>query len=159
MTFWKQFRAKSCSIRLKSDDKEEILREIVGNMVKGGTLDPGLADAAIRALLEREQLASTGLGMNVAIPHVKLSGLVRVAASLSIHPEGAEWAAVDGEPVQIFFTVLRPETAGDEHDPERHLDMMRWLARLARDADFRSFALQAKNRTELVELLKEMAGV
>jgi hypothetical protein len=35
---------------------------------------------------------------------------------------------------------------------------MRWIARLSRSSDFRSFALQAKSRTELVELLKEMAS-
>jgi hypothetical protein len=35
---------------------------------------------------------------------------------------------------------------------------MRWIARLARSSDFRSFALQARTRTELVELLKEMSA-
>ena len=97
--------------------------------------------------------------MNVAIPHVKLAGLDKVAASLSVHTTGVEWAAVDGELVNIFFAILRPEEANDQHDPERHLDMMRWIARLARDSDFRSFAMQAHTKRELVDLLKEMANV
>ena len=37
--------------------------------------------------------------------------------------------------------------------------MMRWIARLARDADFRNFALQAKTKAELVALLREMKSV
>jgi hypothetical protein len=37
--------------------------------------------------------------------------------------------------------------------------MMRWIARLGRDRDFRSFALQARTRKDLVDLLKEMSHV
>jgi mannitol/fructose-specific phosphotransferase system IIA component (Ntr-type) len=111
----------------------------------------------VKTLLEREELASTGVGQNVAIPHVKLEGLDEAVASLSVHNEGVEWAAVDGEPVQVLFTVLRPEHAGESHDPDRHLEMMRWVASLSRNGDFRNFAIQARTRTELVDLLKEMS--
>jgi len=156
-TFWKQFKIKSCSADLKSGTKEEVLREIVANMVASGALGKGLGEDAVRALLEREDLASTGVGQNVAIPHVKVEGLDEAVASLSVHVEGVEWAAVDGEPVHVLFTVLRPEQAGANHDPDRHLEMMRWIASLSRNGDFRNFAAQARTRTELVELLKEMS--
>lgn len=159
MSFWKQFKPKACSVKLKSSTKDGVLTEIVGNLVKGGSLDESLAEGAIEALKEREELASTGVGMNVAIPHIKLPGIDRVAASLSVHPDGVEWAAVDGDPVHIYFTILRPESGGEHHDPEQHLEMIRWIARLSRESDFRSFAQQAKTKTELVDLLKEMANV
>jgi mannitol/fructose-specific phosphotransferase system IIA component (Ntr-type) len=110
-------------------------------------------------LIERETVATTGVGHNIAIPHVKLAGLEQAVASLCVHPAGVEWAAVDGEPVHVLFTVLRPDKAGNLHDPERHLEMMRWVARLARERDFRQFALQVRTRTELVDLLKEMSKV
>ncbi len=93
--------------------------------------------------------------MNVAIPHVKLAGLEKAICSLGVHQAGAEWDAVDGAPVKILFTVLRPAEAGEQHDPEQHLEMMRWIAKLGRDADFRNFALQAKTKKELVDLLKD----
>jgi len=157
--FWKHFKAKSCSIALKSSSKAEVLEEIVGNLIAGGALPAELGAAALAALQERERLASTGVGMNVAIPHVKLAGLTRAVANLSVHREGVDWAAVDGESVRVFFTVLRPDQAGDEHDPETHLEMMRWIARLARKRDFRRFSMQAKTKKELVDLLKEMSSV
>jgi hypothetical protein len=37
--------------------------------------------------------------------------------------------------------------------------MMRWIARLGRDPDFRRFAVRVKTKTELVDLLKEMSAV
>lgn len=159
MSFWKQFKPKACSVSLAGATKDEVLREVVEALVKGGALDPKLADAAHLALLERERVASTGVGTAVAIPHVKLAGLTQVVASLCVHSRGVEWAAVDGDAVHVLFTVLRPEKQTDQHDPERHLEMIRWIARLARSADFRAFALQAKTRTALVDLLKEMSEV
>lgn len=159
MSYWKSFKPKSCNTNLKAVDKAGTLDELVENMVKAGVLDESLADTAREALSKREELASTGVGMGVAIPHVKIPGLEKVVCTLSVHREGLEWAAIDGDPVHVFFTVLRPERAGDDHDPERHLEMMTWIARLAREEDFRRFARAAKTKTELVDLLKEMSAV
>ena len=159
MTFWKLFKAKSCSLTLCGSTKEEVLSELVQSLIDGGALEEGLREEVLGALREREGLATTGVGQNVAIPHVKIRGLERAVTSVSVHPTGVEWGAVDGEPVQLFFTVLRPAEESRHHDPEVHLEMMRWIARLGRDRDFRSFALQASTRTQLIDLLKEMAGV
>lgn len=157
--YWKLFKPKNCSIKIVGTSKEEVFEEIVGNLVKGGELPEEHAEAARRALLDREALASTGVGRNVAIPHVKLAELDRVVASLSVHPEGVDWSALDGDPVHIFFTVLRPTRAGEHHDPDRHLAMMQWISRLCREPDFLRFSIASKTKTELVSLLKEMAGV
>jgi mannitol/fructose-specific phosphotransferase system IIA component (Ntr-type) len=159
MNFWKLFKPKACSVQLKAKSKDEALSEVVKNMVLAQVIPEDLGEAAIQALLERERIGSTGVGMSVAIPHVKLKGLERASYSLSVHVEGLEWQAVDAAPVHLLFTVIRPEKGGDQHDPEQHLEMMKWIARLSRDADFRRFATRVKTKTELVDLLKEMSAV
>ena len=128
-------------------------------MVHAGVLAADQEAEALKALTAREELASTGIGMSVAIPHVKIESLNRAVCSLSVHKEGIDWAAVDGNPVHILFTVLRPSEPGPDHDPQRHLEMMRWIAKLARESDFRNFARRTKTKTELVNLLKEMSTV
>ncbi|MEW6074569.1 MAG: PTS sugar transporter subunit IIA [Planctomycetota bacterium] len=157
--YWKLFKPAACSIRLKGATQAEVFDELVENLVKGKALDSALREAARAALLQREAIASTGIGQNVAIPHVKIIGLEEAVVSLSIHPTGVDWHSLDGEPVRILFTVLRPERAGDRHDPDRHLEMMRWISSLGREADFRRFAMGVTNRTELVALLREMSQV
>ena len=159
MSHWKQFKPKACSIRLKAATKELALVEVVANLVQAEVLSDAMAADAEKALLERERTASTGVGMSVAIPHVKLAGLDRAVCSLSVHPEGIPWDAVDGAPVHLLFTVLRPDSKSSVHDPEQHLDLMPWTARLGRDGDFRRFALNVKTKTELVDLLREMSAV
>lgn len=157
MDWHKRFKSKGCTLKLKATSKEEALNEMVDQLLSSSLLKPDLEDAARKALAAREELASTGVGMNVAIPHVKLEGIDEALFSLAVAPDGLEWQAVDGAPVQIIFVVLRPEEPTDLHDPEEHVEIMRWIAGLARDADFRGFALQAKTKAELVGLLKEMA--
>lgn len=156
--YWKLFKPSACSLRLGGETKEEVFAELVDNFVKAKLLGDGLASQARRALLERESLASTGVGQHVAIPHVKLAGLGEAIFSLSIHPGGIEWSALDGESVTILFTVLRPERKSERYDPERHLDMMRWISNLSRDADFRRFAVGVTTKKGLVDLLREMSA-
>ena len=66
---------------------------------------------------------------------------------------------IDGDPVNIFFVVLRPERATDSHDPEHHIERMSWIARLGRQADFRSFVQRTNTKAEMLGLLKEMSAV
>ena len=159
MTFWKEFKSKSCSSRIKASVKEDVLEEVVDLLVKGGDLDASMRDDVLNALLSREQIASTGVGMNVAIPHVKIKGLEKVICSLCVTKGDVDWNAVDGNPVHILFTVLRPERATDEHDPEEHIKRMSWIARLGREPDFRRFVRSAKTKAEMLGLLKEMSAV
>lgn len=158
MDWHKRFKSKGCILKLKATSKEEALNEVVDQLASSKLLPAALEDDARAALKAREELASTGVGMNVAIPHVKLEGLDEAIFSLSVAPDGLEWQAVDGAPVQIVFVVLRPDEPTELHDPEDHVEAMRWIASLARDADFRGFALQARTKAELVGLLKEMAA-
>ena len=72
MNFWKSFKPKSCSVRLQALSKEEALSEVVDNLITGEALPARLKTQALEALLAREKLGSTGVGMGVAIPHVKL---------------------------------------------------------------------------------------
>ncbi len=140
---------------LKASDKAAALEEIANNMVKGKALDPSLCEEVVKVLHAREARATTGVGMNVAISHVSIPGIDAPLCSLSIHKEGLDWSAVDGAPVYLVFTILRPELSAPGHDPDDHISMMRWIAGLGRDGDFRAFARRAGKRSDLIELLKE----
>ena len=158
MYFWKRFEPQACSPSLHATDKEAVLVELVSGLADAGVLAGELVPRALAALVERERVASTGVGHGVAIPHVRVPGLAEAVASLSIHGRGVEWGAIDGEPVQIVFTVLRPYRRGDRHDPAAHLEFMRWVARVAHSSEFRRMALASRSRTELVEHLRAMAS-
>jgi len=156
--YWKLFKPSACNIKLKALTQEDVFVEVVDALVKAKSLDEGRRGAAVQALVEREALASTGVGQSIAIPHVQLEGIDEAVVSLSVHPGGIDWRSLDGQPVHLLFTILRPTQAGPKHDPDRHREMMRWIAQVGQEPDFRRFALAVGNRTELVDLLKEISG-
>ena len=156
--YWRLFKPAACSLKLAGTSRPQVFAEIVDNLVKARLLEAKLRGAAERALVERETLASTGIGQGVAIPHVKLAGIEEALFSLSLVPQGIGWASLDGQDVSILFTVLRPERGSARYHPERHLDMMRWISQLGRDPDFRRFALGVTTKKGLVDLLREMSA-
>lgn len=156
--YWKLFKPSACNVKLKAAAQEDVFVEIVENLVKAKSLAAELRDSCVQALVEREGLASTGIGQTVAIPHVKIDGLEEAVVSLSVHVDGIDWRSLDGQQVHILFTVLRPAEAGPKYDPERHLEMMRWVSQIGQEPDFRRFALKVGTRKELVDLLKEISA-
>jgi mannitol/fructose-specific phosphotransferase system IIA component (Ntr-type) len=86
---------------------------------------PGLdAEALVARLLEREEQQSTGVGNGLALPHAMLPGLEKTVVAVGRTREGVDFAALDSEPVDIFFLLLSAQDAHTEH--------LRVLARLAR---------------------------
>jgi mannitol/fructose-specific phosphotransferase system IIA component (Ntr-type) len=108
----------------------------------------------LRQLHEREALGSTGLGNGVAVPHVKQTRVAEIRLAVAISAAGIPFDAIDGRPVHIMFLVLGTKGAA----PEEHLQVLRWVSGLARNADFRRFARSAGSRDALRELLTEMSG-
>ena len=58
------------------------------------------------AILDRERLVSTGIGIGVAIPHAKLEGYDNFFIAIGIKKGGGiEWNSLDGMPVKIVFMI------------------------------------------------------
>jgi PTS system nitrogen regulatory IIA component len=75
-------------------------------------------------LLERERLGTTGVGKGVAIPHGRLSALPRVHGLFARLERPIDFDSIDGQPVDLIFMLLVPESAGAAH--------LRALARVSR---------------------------
>ena len=98
-------------------DAATVLKALSGLIAAGGVVKD--ADTLYRKLDERERLGSTGIGNGVAVPHCKLKKLDRVVMAIGTSRSGVDFAAVDGEPVRLFFVVLSPEK-----DPAAHLQSL-----------------------------------
>jgi mannitol/fructose-specific phosphotransferase system IIA component (Ntr-type) len=105
---------------------------------------------AVRAVIEREAAASTGLGGEVAVPHATVLGLQRPLMALGFAPDGIDFNAPDGGPAKLVFLILMPPRA---HDQE-----VRILAQIARaviESAARERLLKAKSLNEVLALLSE----
>ncbi|MEO0879848.1 MAG: PTS sugar transporter subunit IIA [Pseudomonadota bacterium] len=103
----------------------------------------GLSAETIRdALLEREQLGSTGVGDGVALPHGKIDGLSKITGVLARLDEPVDFDAVDEQPVDLLFLLLAPSEA-----TAAHLKALAKVSRLLRDEQMRE-ALRGADTAE-----------
>lgn len=102
------------------------------------------------ALLERERLGSTGMSRGVAIPHCRLPGLDRIYGAVARLETPIDFEAVDGEPVDLVFVILAPETAGSDH-----LKALARVSRVLRDQTMCQKLRGAKDAAAIHALLAE----
>ena len=110
---------------LKAKSKKQVLQGLARKAAELAGIDENLA---FEALFRREQLASTGYGYGIAIPHARLPGLKRVMSVFARLDEPLPFDAVDDEPVDLVFLLLAPEHAGADH-----LKALARISRLLRD--------------------------
>jgi PTS system nitrogen regulatory IIA component len=89
-------------------DKEAALRAVVKLMRLPPEVD---RDLLLRVLVERESMASTGVGEGIAIPHVRnpiILSLRQPVIGLCFLSAPVEFGALDGQPVHTLFTLVSP---------------------------------------------------
>ncbi len=138
---------------LAARTKDGALKELLAAAEAAGAFPAKATKGLAKRLSEREAIGSTGLGNTVAVPHVKGDDVARTTLVLARSRPGLEWQAIDGRPVHVLFLLVSPAA-----EPENHLQCLRWIAGLARNADFRRFLLDARDADAMRELLREMTG-
>jgi PTS system nitrogen regulatory IIA component len=67
------------------------------------------------AIMDREKIVSTGIGMGVAIPHAKLADYDDFFIVIGILQKGVDWAALDHAPVRLIFMIGGPDDKQTEY--------------------------------------------
>jgi Kef-type K+ transport system membrane component KefB/mannitol/fructose-specific phosphotransferase system IIA component (Ntr-type) len=122
--------------------------EELGHALRGSLGD--LVEPSLIAVLERELVAPTGLGDEVAIPHASVEGLTRPVVALGLAQHGIDFDAPDGRPARIVFLLLLPPKAF-----EREVRVLAGLARSVFDEKARAALLAATSTDEAVRCLDE----
>jgi len=103
-------------------------------------------------LLERENLASTGLGGGVAVPHprtpLKNAPPVPIAAACFLSSP-IDYGAIDGEPVFVLFLMISPNT-------KAHLQLLARVGFCLRDKSFTAFLREKPDGETLLNRVEEM---
>jgi nitrogen PTS system EIIA component len=137
-------------VDLEASGKEAAIREMVGSLHRAGRLADDDMESVIRLILGREELGSTGIGQGVAVPHTRHPTLQRLVGTVALSQRGVDFAALDGEPVDIFFLLVSPH-----NQPGAHLRALENISRHLKDERFVSFLRQARSREGVIEILEE----
>jgi Kef-type K+ transport system membrane component KefB/mannitol/fructose-specific phosphotransferase system IIA component (Ntr-type) len=117
-----------------------------------GSLLAGRKREARDAVLERERVAPTGLGDEVAIPHAQVDGLDRPLLAFGRSPGGIDFDAPDGKPSRFIFLLLIPPNAYD-----REVRILASIARATFDRRAREELVAASGIEEVTRVLAHSA--
>ncbi|HET9903278.1 MAG TPA: PTS IIA-like nitrogen regulatory protein PtsN [Xanthobacteraceae bacterium] len=112
---------------LKVNTKKQALQELAA---KAAELTGQNERAILEVLMQREKLGSTAVGNGIAIPHGKLPKLESMFGLFARLARPIDFDALDGQPVDLIFVLLAPESAGADH-----LKALARVARLLRDPE------------------------
>ena len=81
-----EYLASARVIDLQARTKDAALRELVGTL--RGVQEVPDADAVLGAVMDREKVLSTGIGLGVAVPHAKIVGVTEFVLAYGRSREG-----------------------------------------------------------------------
>ena len=139
------------STTLRVSSKDEAIDALGALLVHDSELTD--ASTVVQVLRDRESLASTGVGDEVAIPHGRLPSLTQIVAAIAVAPDGVEFDSIDRRPVRIFVAVLAPDRA-----PGDHLRVLARVSRLLRDARIRAELINAREPADVMAILQAEEG-
>jgi PTS system nitrogen regulatory IIA component len=134
--------------RLHASSREGVIKEMVAHLKDSGKIDD--PEGLVTILLDREMLGSTGIGHGVAIPHGRLSGLNEILLVFGRSPEGVDFDAHDGEPVNLIFLLVAPEDSAG-----LHLKTLARISRIIKNPECRKALLGSENGDTLYHTIEE----
>lgn len=98
-------------------------------------------------VLRREAIVSTGIGQNLAIPHVKTDSVSGFFITVGVFRTGVDWDSLDGKPVHLAFLIAGPE------DHEKYLLILSQLMLIVRNPEKRKAVMSADSAESVLGLL------
>ncbi len=138
----------SC-IKLELDGKRklDVIRELVTLIADAGRITD--AELVTSQILDRESLATTGIGGGIAIPHCLSEAASETVLAIGRKRSGVKFDAVDRRPVSLFFLMVGPPGAHNEH-----LRLLSRLARYLHDPGLKGGLLESASPQEMLALFE-----
>ena len=101
-----QFFKKDQVVKLKSREKQHVIRELVEKLQELKLIEN--KERYYAQIIHRESLENTGIGYGFAIPHARTDSVLEFASILGIQKEGIDYQSFDNKPVKFVLLSIFP---------------------------------------------------
>jgi mannitol/fructose-specific phosphotransferase system IIA component (Ntr-type) len=134
-------------MELKSSTKGDALVEIVNDLGKSDAVTD--VEALKTAIIEREEIMSTGVGLTIAVPHAKLPSVKAFTLGIARSSGGIDYDSLDGQPVKIIVTIAAPD-----NDQNTYLRVLASVMHVLRDEEKRKSIMEARTPEQILAMFK-----
>ncbi|UAL53750.1 PTS fructose transporter subunit IIABC [Bacillus sp. CMF21] len=137
-------------VNLAGLTRDDVIDEMIQKLDDAGALS-STSDFK-QAILNREQESSTGIGMNIAIPHGKSIAVKKPRVVFGLKKDGVDWKSLDGTDAKLIFMIAVPK----DSEGNEHLKILQMLSRKLMDESYREQLLAVKTKEEAFQLLESI---
>ncbi len=130
--------------RVRVSTKAQLLKELARRAAQIVKMDESVI---LKALTDREQLGSTGVGGGIALPHARLPGLKQSIGLLISLDHAIDFKSIDETPIDLAGMLLLPEDTKGEAN-----SALACIARRFREPGIADRLRKAKSADELYKL-------
>lgn len=141
------FSEDAVKLDLEGTSKDDVLKELI-SLLK---LDEKSDAMLFKMLKRRENLGSTGIGRNIAIPHCRSLVVNKLRVAFGRKSEGLDFQAIDQKPVRFFFLIVAPPLEVSN----QYLPVLGKIAQFSKEADVPDRLMQLTTSSEFMALLEE----
>jgi PTS system nitrogen regulatory IIA component len=135
---------------LKVKSRDDAIKALIKSLKNNEVLND--TSAFLTAILAREKLVSTAIGLGIAIPHAKQEDLEDFFITVGIVEQpGIEWDSIDGLPVRLIFLI-----GGPANDQTRYLKILSLLTEAIRSESFRNDLLLSHHPMDVIKLFERI---
>jgi fructose-specific phosphotransferase system IIA component len=98
---------------LQSKEKFAVINELVRPLVAAGAITE--ESEFVSAIVRRENMESTGIGVGVAIPHARTKAVSSIVLAFGRSDSGVDFNSLDGKPSHLIFLIAAPEEQKTEY--------------------------------------------
>jgi len=143
MIYLHDYISQNRIIFIDAPDKDGALNALVDAM----SASPEILDKEKfrKEMFQREKILSTGIGLHVAIPHVKSDVVKDMIIGIGISKKGIAWDAIDGLPVHYIFMIAG---ATEQHDA--YLRILSKIVLLVKNSKRRDNLLSSQSAADII---------
>ncbi|MEN8143985.1 MAG: PTS sugar transporter subunit IIA [Gemmatimonadota bacterium] len=141
------FAPDSINLDLAGETRDDVLRELVSTL----TEDDKAQGILFKMLKRRENLGSTGIGRQIAIPHCRSLVVNRLRVAFGRRANGVDFNAIDKKPVQHIFMIVAPPIEVSN----QYLPVLGRIAQFGKEPDVPARLAQIQTPDEFLALLEE----
>lgn len=129
--------------------RDELLTFVSKKAVEQGIAQD--ADELMSAFIAREDMGTTGMTDNFAIPHAKSTTVTNAAVMAIKTSDIAGWETLDQKPVEVAIALLIPDTEAGT----THLKLLSKVAEALMDDEFRSAVKGTDDAAAIAKLIND----
>ena len=141
------FSEDAIKLELEGSSKDDVLKELIGLL----KIDEKSEAMLFKMLKRRENLGSTGIGRNIAIPHCRSLVVNRLRVAFGRKASGLDFKAIDDKPVKFCFLSVAPPLEVSN----QYLPVLGKIAQFSKEPDVPERLLGISTPAEFMALLAE----